>query len=99
LGRSSFFDQMKESNPGFDYRVKYDAFGRPKAVCWMLPEMCRDLLRFGNCLFLDSQKRLYNTVNWPYIGVLLSRIPKCKFVVPLRASVLKRAIACTYRSS
>jgi hypothetical protein len=51
-----FLDQMKESNPGFDYRVKYDAFGRPEAVCWMLPEMRSDLLRFGNCLFLDSQK-------------------------------------------
>jgi hypothetical protein len=63
-----FLDQMKESNPGFDYRVKYDAFGRPEAVCWMLPEMRSDLLRFGNCLFLDSQKRQYNTVGWPYIG-------------------------------
>jgi hypothetical protein len=34
----------------------------------MLPEMRSDLLRFGDCLFLDSQKRQYNTVGWPYIG-------------------------------
>jgi hypothetical protein len=34
----------------------------------MLPEMRSDLLRFGNCLFLDNQKRQYNTVGWPYIG-------------------------------
>jgi hypothetical protein len=34
----------------------------------MLPEMRFDLLRFGDCLFLDSQKRQYNTTDWPYIG-------------------------------
>jgi hypothetical protein len=63
-----YLDELKESNPGFDYRVKYDHFGRPEAVCWMLPEMRNDLVRFGNCLFLDSQKRQYNIVGWPYIG-------------------------------
>jgi hypothetical protein len=61
-------DQMKASNPGFDYRVKYDHYGRPEAVCWMLPEIHGDLIRFGNCLFLDSQKRQYNVVGWPYIS-------------------------------
>ncbi len=51
-----FLDQMKESNPGFDYRVKYDHFGRPEAVCWMLPEMRCDLIRFGNCLSSIARK-------------------------------------------
>jgi hypothetical protein len=63
-----FLDLTKDDNPGFDYRIKYDAFGRPEAVCWMLPEMSSDLLRFGNCPFLDSQKRQYNAAGWPYIG-------------------------------
>ncbi len=36
-----FLDKMKEVNPGFDY---HDRFGRPKAVCWMLPEMRCDLV-------------------------------------------------------
>ena len=66
-----FLDQMKSTNPGFDYRIKYDPFGRPEGVCWMLPEMRSDLLRFGNLLFLDSQKRQYNTVGWPYIGPVI----------------------------
>ena len=66
-----FLDQMKATNPGFDFRVKYDAHGRPEGVCWMLPEMRSDLLRFGNCLFLDSQKRQFNTVGWPYIGPVI----------------------------
>jgi hypothetical protein len=60
-----FLDESKDEHPGFDYRLKYDAFGRPEAACWMLPEMRSDLLRFGDCLFLDSQKRQYNTVGWP----------------------------------
>ena len=49
-----FLDQMKESNRDFDYRVKYDRFGRPEALCWMLPEMRSDLLRFGNYMTLVS---------------------------------------------
>jgi hypothetical protein len=63
-----FLQELKKSNPGFDYRVNYNDYGRPEGVCWMLPEMRSDLLRFGNILFLDSQKRQYNTVGWPYIG-------------------------------
>jgi hypothetical protein len=30
--------------------------------------MRSDRIRFGNCLFLGSQKRQYNVVGWPYIG-------------------------------
>jgi hypothetical protein len=63
-----FLEQMKESNPGFDHRIKYNHLGRPEAVCWMLPDMRSDLIRFENCLFLDSQKRQYNIICWPYIG-------------------------------
>ena len=42
--------------------------GRPEAVCWMLLEMRSNLIQFGNCLSLNSQKRQYNIVDWPYIG-------------------------------
>jgi hypothetical protein len=66
-----FLTQMKSKNPGFDFRIKYDSDGRPEGVCWMLPEMRSDLLRFGNCLFLDSQKRQYNVAGWPYIGPVI----------------------------
>jgi hypothetical protein len=87
-----FLDQMKESNRGFDYRVKHDHSGRPKAVCWMLPEMRSDVIRFGNCLFLNSQKRRHNIVGWPYIGPPVVKDSKFKFGVLLSASVLMRAI-------
>ena len=30
--------------------------------------MKMNLLRFGNVMFLDPQKRQYNKLCWPYIG-------------------------------
>jgi hypothetical protein len=63
-----YLDELKIPNPGMDYRIKYDSEGRPEAVCYILPEMRQDLLRFGDILFLDSQKRQFNSMNWPYIG-------------------------------
>jgi hypothetical protein len=37
----------------------------------MTPEMKKNLLRYGRVIFLDGQKRQYNTMNWPYIGPAL----------------------------
>jgi hypothetical protein len=63
-----YLEELKIPNPGLDYRIKFDENNRPEAVCYILPEMRHDLLRFGDALFLDSQKRQFNTMNWPYIG-------------------------------
>jgi hypothetical protein len=63
-----YLDELKIPNPGLDYRIKLDSHGRPEAVCYILPKMRQDLLRFGDSLFLDSQKRQFNSMNWPYIG-------------------------------
>lgn len=63
-----FLDTLKEANPGFDYILKKTTEGRPCALAWMTTEMKKDLVRFGNILFLDSQKRQYNVANWPYIA-------------------------------
>eukprot|EP00978_Attheya_sp_CCMP212_P035711 scaffold157131_cov71-Attheya_sp.AAC.1 len=63
-----YLEEMKSTSTSFDYRIKNDHAGRPEAVCWMTSEMRQDLIRFGNILFLDSQKRQFNTPGWPYIG-------------------------------
>jgi hypothetical protein len=63
-----YLEELKIPNPGLDYRIKYDENNWPKAVCYILPEMSHEFLRFGDALFLDSQKRQFNTMNWPYIG-------------------------------
>ena len=64
----TYLKQVQELNPNLHYRVKYDLNNRPEAICWMLPEMHQDLLRYGDILFLDAQKRDMNKPGWPYIG-------------------------------
>eukprot|EP00978_Attheya_sp_CCMP212_P038429 scaffold190503_cov58-Attheya_sp.AAC.2 len=63
-----YLEEMKSTSSSFDYHIKYDHAGRPEAVYWMTSEMRQDLIRFGNILFLDSQKCQFNTPGWPYIG-------------------------------
>ena len=63
-----FLELVKEKNPNMLYRIKYSKEGKPEAILWMLPEMREDLVRFGDIMFLDAQKRDYNQPGWPYIG-------------------------------
>jgi hypothetical protein len=58
----------KETMSGFDYRVAYNPDGAPTGVVWMTKEMRVAWLRYGNLVFLDSQKRQMNKLHWPYIG-------------------------------
>jgi hypothetical protein len=62
-----YLDELKIPNPGLGYHIKLDIMGRPEAVCYILPEMRQDVLCFGDTLFLDSQKRQFNSMNWPYL--------------------------------
>jgi hypothetical protein len=48
---------LKEEVPGFDFRIQYDPKGRPTAICWMLPHMHTNLLRYGDVLFLDTMMK------------------------------------------
>jgi hypothetical protein len=66
-----FLDELKLTLPGFDYRLKRTDDGYPEGLVWMTPEMRKNLLRYGRVLFLDGQKRQYNSMNWPYIGPAL----------------------------
>jgi hypothetical protein len=66
-----FLDEMKETLPGFDYRMKRSIDGYPEGLVWMTPEMKKNIIRYGKVLFLDGQKRQYNRMNWPYIGPAL----------------------------
>jgi hypothetical protein len=63
-----YLDELKIPHPGLNYPIKFNEGGRPEAVCYILPKMRQDLLRFGDALFLDSQKQQFNAMNWPYIG-------------------------------
>jgi hypothetical protein len=63
-----YFKALKNEVPGFDFRFKYDVAGRPTAICWMLPHMRTNLLRYGDVLFLDAMMKDFNEMHWPYIG-------------------------------
>jgi hypothetical protein len=59
---------LKEEVAGFDFRIQYDPKGRPIAICWMLPHMRTNLLRYGDVIFLDTMMKDYNKLSWPYMG-------------------------------
>jgi hypothetical protein len=63
-----YLDETKDLVPGFDYRIHKDPDGCPDGIVWMTPNMKLNLLQYGKILFLDAQKRQFNTSNWPYIG-------------------------------
>jgi len=63
-----YFKALKAEVAGFDFRFKYNSKGRPTAICWMLPHMRTNLLRYGDVLFLDAMMKDFNELNWPYIG-------------------------------
>ena len=54
---------------GFDYRMHYNSEGLPDAIVWMTLQMKKNLLQYGDILFLDAQMRQYNKIGWPYIGL------------------------------
>lgn len=62
----AFLEELRSNNPGFDFRLSREDNGRPDGLCWMTSEMRRDLLRFGDLLHLDAQKRQYNKHGWAY---------------------------------
>ena len=66
-----FLDELKVTLPGFDYRMNRTVDGYPEGIVWMTPEMKKNIIRYGQVLFLDGQKRQYNRMNWPYIGPAL----------------------------
>jgi hypothetical protein len=59
---------LEKNVPGFEFRIQYDESGRPTAICWMLPHMRVNLLRYGDVLFLDTMMKDYNVFGWPYMG-------------------------------
>ena len=66
-----FLKSCKDTIPGFDYRILKGKAGNPTALLYMTSRMRYNLIRYGNIMFLDGQKRKYNKLNWPYIGPVI----------------------------
>ena len=63
-----FLKKLKRQRDGFEYRMHFDNDGIPDGIVWMSLCMRKLLLRYGNILSLDAQKRQFNNMGWPYIG-------------------------------
>ena len=72
-----FLKTCKDTIHGFDYRVLYSKTGLPTAVMYMTSRLRYNLLRYGNIMFIDWQKRKYNKLNWPYIGPVIKNSDNC----------------------
>ena len=59
---------IKEKSSYFNYRIWFDSNSKPIGVCWITSDMRKRMLRHGQILFLDAQKRQYNKHGWVYIG-------------------------------
>ena len=66
-----FLRKCKESISGFDFRILRSSAGNPTAILYMTSRMRYNLIRYGNIMFIDGQKRKYNKLNWPYIGPVI----------------------------
>jgi hypothetical protein len=64
----TYFKKLEEHGK-FYYHIGRDARGRPTGVWWATEEMLQDFVRYGDFISLDSMKRQYNDLLWPYIGV------------------------------
>lgn len=64
----SYLEKLKLQMTGFDFKIHYNKDDLPDAIVYMTHGMRRNLIRFGDVLFLDYQKRQFNKLGWPYIG-------------------------------
>ena len=64
----SFSKKCKRDLPGFDFDVHYSEDRYPDAIMFMTAEMKRNLIRYGDIMFLDAQNDGFNQLGWPYIG-------------------------------
>ena len=64
-----FLKKMQQVQPALSFCVKYDENNLPEVIMWMSPKMKKRLIRYGDVLFIDAQKREFNHFGWPYIGI------------------------------
>ena len=58
---------MKFEEEGFDFRIHFNDDHVPDGIVWITKAMRRSLVQYGDVIFLDTQKRQYNKLCWPYI--------------------------------
>ena len=81
-----YLRELKRINPNLDFKVAYDSDGAPEGILWMTKVMRTNVIRYGDIISLDMQKRQYNRMGFPFCS------PVCKDgennVVPAAESIV-----------
>ena len=64
---------MKHEEKGFYYRIHFNEEHVRDEIVWMNKVMKEHLIRYGNILLFDAQKRQYNKIYCPYIGPVVKK--------------------------
>ena len=64
--------KLRDTIGGFYYISLYNKTGIPTAVMYMTAIMRYNLLRYGNIILIDSQKKQYNSSGLPYIDPVIN---------------------------
>ena len=59
---------MKFEEEGFDFLAHFNNEHVSDGIVWTTKAMRKSLVRYGDIIFLDAQKRQYDKMCWPYIG-------------------------------
>ena len=49
----AYLKKLKREQVGFDYRIHYNSEGLPDAIVWMTLHIPKNLLQYGDIVFLD----------------------------------------------
>ena len=63
-----FFKNYTETCPYFCYQIKYNNEGQPEAILWATLEICRDLIKYSDAVYLDMHKTAMNNIGWYYFA-------------------------------
>ena len=67
-----YLRELKKVDRDLNFRVAYDSDGAPEGILWMTKMMRTNVIKYGDIISLDMQKRQYNRMGFPFCS------PVCK---------------------
>ena len=67
-----YMQLMKQNNKGFQYQFLENNVGTITGCVWQTAVMRDNFERFGGYICIDAMKRHINTLDWPYISVVMN---------------------------
>ena len=67
-----YMQLIAENNRGFQYQFLQNNTGTITGCVWQISVMRDNFERFGGYICIDAMKRHINTLDWPYISVVMN---------------------------